>query len=95
MPTVQSEIALIEAFADTRVIGVTLNHEHMDDAEVGAAIDELELDLGLPVTDPLTRPLDRLVDMVLLAFPALSRSVEAAAEAGALVAEQPLAPSGR
>lgn len=71
MPTAASEIALIEAFADTRVIGVTLNHEHMTAEEIDHAIDEHELALGLPVTDPLTRPLDRLVDMVLLAFPAL------------------------
>ena len=71
MPTVASEIALIEAFADTTVIGITINHEHMNDAEVTAVVDELELELGVPVTDPLTRPLDELVEMVLLAFPAL------------------------
>ncbi len=34
MPTVASEVRLIEAFADTRVIGITINHEHMTDAEV-------------------------------------------------------------
>jgi uncharacterized NAD-dependent epimerase/dehydratase family protein len=71
MPTVASEIALIESFADTKVIGVTINHELMSDDEVAATIDEYERDLGLPVTDALTRPLERLVDMVLLAFPAL------------------------
>lgn len=71
MPTVASEIALIEAFADTRVIGVTVNHEHMTDDEIGASIDEYELEFGIPATDPLTRPLERLVEMVLLAFPAL------------------------
>lgn len=71
MPTVASEIALIEAFADTRVIGITVNHEHMTDDEIGASIDEYELEFGIPATDPLTRPLERLVEMVLLAFPAL------------------------
>jgi uncharacterized NAD-dependent epimerase/dehydratase family protein len=72
MPTVASEVALIEAFADTTVIGISVNHEGMaDDDEIGAAIDEIELELGLPATDPLTRPLDRLVDMVLDAFPSL------------------------
>jgi uncharacterized NAD-dependent epimerase/dehydratase family protein len=71
MPTAASEIKLIEAFADTKVIGVTINHELMTDEEITQTIDEHELDLGLPVTDPLTRPLDRLVEMVLLAFPAL------------------------
>ncbi|SEI15156.1 MULTISPECIES: DUF1611 domain-containing protein [unclassified Leifsonia] len=71
MPTAASEIALIEAFSDTRVIGVTINHENMTDAEVGDAIDEYASELGLPATDPLTHPLDELVDMVLLAFPGL------------------------
>jgi hypothetical protein len=44
------------------------------DAAIGSAIDEIELDLGLPATDPLTRPLDQLADMVLDAFPALRES---------------------
>ncbi|MGJ9412113.1 DUF1611 domain-containing protein [Aeromicrobium sp. CF4.19] len=72
MPTVASEVRLVEAFADTKVIGITVNHEQMTtDDEIGDAIDDLELELGLPATDPLTRPLDRLVEMVLLAFPEL------------------------
>src|SRR3546814_9532270 len=86
MPTVASEVALIEAFADTKVIGITLNHEQMDDAEITATIQELEHALGIPVTDPLTRPLERLVDMVLLAFPALSaRSEEHTSELQSLM----------
>jgi uncharacterized NAD-dependent epimerase/dehydratase family protein len=72
MPTVASEIALIEAFADTRVIGVTINHEDMTDDELSNAISEHHSQLGLPVTDPLTRPASDLVDMVLAAFPALA-----------------------
>lgn len=71
MPTAASEIDLIESFAETRVIGVTINHENMTDAQITAAIDEYELELGIPATDPLARPLDRLVDMVLQAYPAL------------------------
>ncbi len=34
MPTPASEINLIETFADTKVIGLTINHENMTDAEV-------------------------------------------------------------
>jgi uncharacterized NAD-dependent epimerase/dehydratase family protein len=71
MPTVASETALIEAFADTKVIGVAINHENLEDDEVTAAILDIELENGLPATDPLTRPLDDLVDMVLFAFPTL------------------------
>jgi uncharacterized NAD-dependent epimerase/dehydratase family protein len=75
MPDVASEVALIEAFADTRVIGVTVNHENLTDAQITDAIDEIELDLGVPATDPLTRPLSNLVDMVLQAFPELSSTL--------------------
>jgi uncharacterized NAD-dependent epimerase/dehydratase family protein len=72
MPTVAGEVALIEAFADTKVIGITINHEQMTDDEIGASILAHEAELGLPATDPLTRPLDDLVEMVLQAFPALA-----------------------
>jgi uncharacterized NAD-dependent epimerase/dehydratase family protein len=73
MPTPQREIDLIQAFADTRVIGLTLNHEYMTDAEVSAAITLYEADLSIPTTDALTRAPERLVEMVLLAFPRLAR----------------------
>jgi uncharacterized NAD-dependent epimerase/dehydratase family protein len=61
MPTPASEIALIERFADTKVIGLTLNHENLTDAELEAAITMYELELGLPTTDALARPTDHLV----------------------------------
>jgi uncharacterized NAD-dependent epimerase/dehydratase family protein len=72
MPTVASEIAMIEAFIDTRVIGVTINHEEMTDDEIGSTIVEYEAELGLPVTDALARPAQRLVEMVLKAMPELA-----------------------
>ncbi|MBK5221720.1 MAG: DUF1611 domain-containing protein [Acidimicrobiia bacterium] len=71
MPTPASEINLIQTFADTTVIGLTINHENMSDAEVTAAIARYESELGIPATDALTRSPDRLVDMVLAAFPEL------------------------
>ena len=71
MPTPASEINLIETFVHTRVIGLTINHEDMTDAEVSAAIEKYETELGIPVTDALTRSPDLLVDMVLRAFPEL------------------------
>lgn len=69
MPTPASEINLIETFSATKVIGLTLNHENMTDAEVSSAITLYERELGIPVTDALTRPTERLVEMVLAAFP--------------------------
>jgi uncharacterized NAD-dependent epimerase/dehydratase family protein len=75
MPTPTSEINLIETFADTRVIGLTINHEDMTDAEVSAAIVLYERTLGIPATDALSRPADRLVRMVLTAFPRLEETL--------------------
>lgn len=77
MPTADSEIKLIEAFADTRVIGVTINHEEMTADELSDSIAEHRLRLGLPVTDPLTRPGSELVEMVLKAYPELRERVRA------------------
>lgn len=79
MPTAASEIRLIEAFAETKVIGVTINHEGMDDQEVSAAIVADEVELGIPVTDALTRSPDRLVALVLDAFPRLRGAAAPAA----------------
>lgn len=79
MPTAASEIGLIETFADTKVIGMTINHEAMDDAAVEDAIAAYEAELGIPVTDALTRAPSRLVDLVLGAFPQLQRATAAVA----------------
>lgn len=75
MPTPGSEINLIETFAKTKIIGLTINHEEMNDAEVSAAIDQYEQELGIPTTDALTRPPERLVEMVLAAFPQLKEKL--------------------
>ena len=75
MPTPTSEIRLIETFANTKVVGLTINHENMTDAEVSAAITLYELELGIPATDALTRPTGRLLDMVFAAFPGLEKKL--------------------
>ena len=75
MPTAASEIALIEAFADTRVIGVTLNHEDMAEGDLEIAISHHQATLGIPACDPLTSSPGRLVEMVLSAFPQLTPGV--------------------
>ncbi|MBT0959163.1 DUF1611 domain-containing protein [Alphaproteobacteria bacterium KMM 3653] len=79
MPTALSEIALIEAFADTKVIGVTLNHEGMSDAEISETITAQSHKLGLPVTDALARPAAHLLAMVVAAYPGLTQRPSMAA----------------
>ncbi|WP_084039568.1 DUF1611 domain-containing protein [Demequina sp. NBRC 110053] len=71
MPTAGSEVALIEMFGRTRVVGMTINHEDMTDVEVSAAVALHEAQLDLPVTDALWRDPSELVVMVTGAFPAL------------------------
>jgi uncharacterized NAD-dependent epimerase/dehydratase family protein len=78
-PEPASEINLLETFADTKVIGITINHENMTDLEVTQAIARYEHELGLPVTDALTRPVALLVEMVLRAFPAIEPTATAKA----------------
>ena len=73
MPTPASEIALIEAFADTKVIGITLNHEGMAKAEITSTITAQSQKLGLPVTDALSRPAMHLLAMVVAAYPGLQQ----------------------
>lgn len=76
MPLPATEINLIQTFSDTRVIGLTINHENMNDAQVSAAIALYERDLGIPVTDSLSRPPERLLDMMFTAFPELAATGE-------------------
>ena len=78
MPTPASEINLICTFEDTRVIGLTINHENMTDAEVTEAIERYESELGIPATDALTRPVVRLVEMVVRAFPQFEHKLDEA-----------------
>jgi uncharacterized NAD-dependent epimerase/dehydratase family protein len=73
MPEPASEINLIETFADTKVIGLTINHENLSEVAVDAAIVSYQRELGMPVTDALTRPPEELLDMVCAAFPELAR----------------------
>lgn len=83
MPTPASEINLIETFSETKVIGVTINHENMSEAEVSAAIVRYENELGLPTTDALGGSSKRLIEMVLLAFPDLTSADRVKAELAA------------
>ncbi|PKQ37896.1 MAG: DUF1611 domain-containing protein [Actinobacteria bacterium HGW-Actinobacteria-1] len=78
-PNPASEINLIETFSDTKVIGLTINHEGMSEAEVEAAIVLYEAELGIPATDALMFSAERLVEMVLLAFPELEPKAVSAA----------------
>ncbi|WP_233245517.1 DUF1611 domain-containing protein [Salinibacterium hongtaonis] len=79
MPTIASERALIESFSETTVIGVTINHEGLDNEGIAAAIMDVHVENDLPATDPLTRPIDELVNIVLKGIPELAATLSAKA----------------
>jgi len=76
MPSVQSEIDLIEHFSETKVIGITLNHEGMNGQEVNHTIHEYEHTFQLPVTDLLTTGSDKILDSIIEFFPSLQNNLK-------------------
>ena len=73
MPAPATEVRLIEMFANTKVIGLTLNHENLTATQVQVEIAAYSTELGIAVTEPLTGSIDVLTGMVLTAFPELDR----------------------
>jgi len=71
MPTVESEIELLEVFSKSKVIAITINHEDMNDMEVESTIVEYEYKYGLPATDVLKHGSAKLVKKIYELFPQL------------------------
>lgn len=74
MPTLESEIELIEVFSKTKVIAITLNHEDMTDDEVKNKIFEYEYRYELPTTDVLKFGCEKLIVKLFEVFPQLLKS---------------------
>lgn len=75
MPDVVSEIRLIEHFADTKVVGITLNHENMTDKEIEQTIKAYERLYKLPTTDVLKYGPGKMVDRLIEVFPTLQQGM--------------------
>ena len=75
MPTLESEIKLIEAFSKSPVIGLTINHENMTDEEIVQTISDYEEKFGLPATDVLKYGCEKLITKILTVFPELSGKI--------------------
>lgn len=71
MPTLKSEIQLLETFSHSKVIAITINHEDMDTEELKETIQDYENQYRLPTTDVLAHSCNKLVKAVLKAFPEL------------------------
>ena len=76
MPSVKSEIDLIEHYGETKVIGITLNHEGMTDQEMERTIIEYENNYHLPTTDVIKMGPDKIVDSIIDYFPTLKKKAK-------------------
>ena len=72
MPTIESEIELVESFSGSKIIGVTINHENMTDDEVAHVARQYEDELGVAATDVLANGADKLVETIIATFPDLA-----------------------
>jgi len=79
MPTLESEIKLIEIISGAKVIALTLNHENMTDKEIEDTVAEYEGTYGLPTMDVLTHGCEKIVRRLLEVFPELKLGRSAAA----------------
>jgi uncharacterized NAD-dependent epimerase/dehydratase family protein len=75
MPTVESEIKLIEAISPSKVIAIALSHENLTDKEVLKIIEDYEERFRLPTTDVLNYGCEKLVQMLGHHFPELNQKI--------------------
>lgn len=86
MPTLDSEIELIETVSRSKVIAITLNHEDMTDAEIDDTVTLYEGRYKLPTMDVLKHGCDKIVHRLFEVFPKL--------QASSLARSAPHAPPG-
>lgn len=71
MPTLKSEIKMLEVFSGAKVIGITINHEGMEDKEIETVTAEYEEKYHLPTTDVLKNGCSKLIEKLYEVFPDL------------------------
>ncbi|ASG68937.1 hypothetical protein fh0823_23610 [Francisella halioticida] len=72
MPKLSNEINLIETFSQTKVIGISINHENIDAAEIKQIINNYSKKYKIPTADALRSSPDYFIDMIVSEFPQLS-----------------------
>jgi uncharacterized NAD-dependent epimerase/dehydratase family protein len=76
MPTLESEIQLIEAISRSQVIAITLSHENLTTEEIPKIIKDYETRLNLPTTDVLNYGCQKLVQSLCKYFPKLNQKIK-------------------
>lgn len=80
MPTLESEINLIESFSNSKVIAITINHEDMTNTEVDQTVLDYQNKHKLPTTDVLKHGCDKLVRKLFEVFPELAKKNQVACQ---------------
>lgn len=75
VPTLASEIELLEVFSKRKVIAIGINHEAMTDPELVDTIRIYEMKYQRPTTDVLKYGCEKLVNEILTVFPALQKRI--------------------
>lgn len=78
MPTLESEIRLIEAISQSQVLAITLSHENLSNTEIPGIIADYEEHLQLPTTDVLNYGCQKLVQTLTDRFPKLHQKIRRA-----------------
>lgn len=78
MPTVASEIKLIEIISQTSVMAIALSHEDLENKEIQEIISEYEERFQLPTTDVLSNGCEKLVQALGNNFPQLKQKIKQA-----------------
>ncbi len=78
MPTVASEIKLIESISQTSVMAIALSHEDLESEEILEVIVDYEEQFKLPTTDVLSHGCQKLVQALGNNFPQLNQKIKQA-----------------
>lgn len=78
MPTVESEIQLIEAISQSQVMAIALSHENITAEEIPKIIKDYEYRFRLPTTDVLNDGCEKLIRALGDRFPKLKQKMKQA-----------------
>jgi uncharacterized NAD-dependent epimerase/dehydratase family protein len=75
MPSVESEIKLIEAISQAKVLAIALSHEDLSDSEILTIIAKYEKQYQLATTDVLSHGCQKIVRALCIQFPNLRQAI--------------------
>lgn len=76
MPTLESEVQLIESISSAQVIAIALSHENLADEDIPSIIQDYEKRLRLPTTDVLKDGCQKLIEALGDRFPKIRQKIK-------------------